>query len=74
MSINLGNFDTTKKRVDGFDMNKILEFIVFCAILVGHGKVAQLVEQFAFNELVAGSNPALPTKKIIKKPIDISIK
>jgi hypothetical protein len=41
LSKNLDNFDTTKKRVDGFDMNKILEFIVFCAILVIHGKVAQ---------------------------------
>jgi hypothetical protein len=35
--------------------------------LASCGKVAQLVEQFAFNELVAGSNPALPTQKNIKK-------
>ena len=41
--------------------------------LVQFGKVAQLVEQFAFNELVAGSIPALPTKlseKKLEKPID----
>ena len=30
------------------------------------GPLAQLVEQFAFNELVAGSNPARPT---ISKPL-----
>ena len=35
--------------------------------LVQFGKVAQLVEQFAFNELVAGSIPALPTKLFEKK-------
>ena len=26
-----------------------------------HGPLAQLVEQLAFNQLVAGSNPARPT-------------
>ena len=29
--------------------------------ILGHGSLAQLVEQLAFNQLVAGSNPARPT-------------
>ena len=30
-------------------------------LILEHGSLAQLVEQLAFNQLVAGSNPARPT-------------
>ena len=33
-------------------------------IIIAVGSLAQLVEQLAFNQLVAGSNPARPTNRI----------
>lgn len=37
------------------------------------GSLAQLVEQLAFNQLVAGSNPARPTFSLDDSPADVKL-
>ncbi len=48
------------------DARKI--FIGVNAVDYSGGSLAQLVEQLTFNQLVAGSNPARPTKQIKRPP------